>query len=211
MADTSGQQFGKELTSFFVLVLLNLALGALVMAFGMQIMVMTFIEYPYEGYLAVLFSVTRMLIGAAGICAGIFWIKTSATIFKGIKTVREEYRNHTGPVTTETLTGWIVALLAHYRENRTVIRQMAVTGTIGGAIFLAFGITNLVQGVQVVAADTGQEYGYLAFFAAAVNMTVGLVTIHFARGFRTYARVWDMRLDQAGKGEESLKKALENR
>jgi|WetSurMetagenome_2_1015567.scaffolds.fasta_scaffold16940_4 hypothetical protein len=211
MTDTSGRRFGKELTSFFVLVLLNLALGALVMAFGMQIMVTAIIEYSGEGYLSVLFSVTRVVIGAAGICAGIFWIKTSAKIFKGIKNVREEYRNSPDPVPDRALTGWIVTLLAHYRENRTVIMQMALIGTIGGAIFLAFGVTNLVQGVQAVAADTGQVYGYLAFFAAAVNMTIGIGTIYFARGFRTYARVWDMRLDQAGKGEESLKQALESR
>jgi hypothetical protein len=210
MTRTSGQQFGKELTSFFVLVLLNLALGALVMAFGLQAIVTTVVEYSGGGHHSVLSSVTLVLIGAAGICVGIFWIKTSAKIFKGIKNVREEYRTSADPVTDETLTGWIVTLLAHYRENRTVIRQMALIGTIGGAIFLAFGVTNLVQGIQAVAADTGQVSGYLALVAAAINLTIGLVTIHFARGFRTYARVWDTRLDQAGKDEESLKRVLES-
>ena len=147
---------------------------------------------------------------SAGICLGIFWIKTSAKIFKGIKNVRKEYQASPDPVTDETLTGWIVALLAHYRENRNVILQMALIGTVGGAIFLAFGVTNLVQGIQAVAADAGQVSGYLALVAAAINLTIGLVTIRFARGFRTYARIWDMRLDQTGKDEESLKKALES-
>jgi hypothetical protein len=36
------------------------------------------------------------------------------------------------------------------------------------------------------------------------------VTIHFARGFRNYADIWDIRLGQADQGEESLKQALEN-
>lgn len=210
MTDTSGQQFGKELTSFFVLVLLNLALGALVMAFGLQTIVTTIIDYSDGGYPSVLSSGILVLTGAAGICLGIFWIKTSAKIFKGIKNVRKEYQASPDPVTDETLTGWIVALLAHYRENRNVILQMALIGTVGGAIFLAFGVTNLVQGIQAVAADAGQVSGYLALVAAAINLTIGLVTIRFARGFRTYARIWDMRLDQTGKDEESLKKALES-
>jgi hypothetical protein len=210
MTETSEQQFGKELTSFFVLVLLNLALGALVMAFGMQIIITALMEYSGGKTPFVLTSVALILIGAAGIGIGIFWIKTSAKIFRGIKKVRNEYRNHTVPVSPESLTGWIVALLAHYRENRTVIRQMALIGTIGGAIFLAFGIANLIQGIQAVAVDDGQISGYFAFLAAAINLTIGLVTIHFARGFRTYSEVWDLRLDQAGKGEESLKQVLEN-
>lgn len=211
MTETSEQQFGKELMSFFVLVLLNLALGALVMAFGMQIIIMALMEYSGGKTSFDLSSAALILIGAAGIGIGIFWIKTSAKVFRGIKKVWKEYRNRTVPVSTESLTGWIVALLAHYRENRTVIRQMARIGTIGGAIFLAFGVANLVQGIQGVTAHAGQIYGYLAFFAAAINLTIGLATIHFARGFRTYADVWDLRLDQAGKGEESLKQALENR
>ena len=210
MTESSEQQFGKELTSFFVLVLLNLALGALAMAFGLQTIVVTLVEYGSGGNPFILSSGARILIGAAGIVIGIFWIKTSAKIFRGIKKVRKEYRNHTGPVPAETLTGWIVAMLAHYRENRTVIRQMAFIGTIGGAIFLALGIANLAQGIQAIPAQSDQISGYLAFVAAAVNLTIGLVTLHFARGFRTYADVWDIRLDRAGKGEESLKQALEN-
>lgn len=209
MTENSGQQFGKELTRFFLLVILNLILGTLAMAFGLQTIMVTLLEYSGGGIPFALTSLVLIFIGTAGIGVGIYWIRTCAKILRGINKVREEYRNTPEP-TAETLTGWIVALLVHYRENRTVIRQMALIGTIGGAVFLAFGITNLVQGIQMLAADNGQIPGYLALIAAAVNLTIGLVTIHFARGFRTYSAVWDMRLDQAGKGEESLKQALEN-
>jgi hypothetical protein len=212
MTETSVQQFGNELTSFFVLVILNLVLGALAMAFGIQIMLLNLMPYAAEpSLLNLLLSAASIVIGAAGIGIGIFWIKTTAKILRGITKIREEYRNHNGPVTDEILTGWIVAVLAHYRENRMVIRRMAQVGTIGSAVFLAFGVANLVQGIQAVAADGGQISGYLAFLAAAVNLTIGLVTLHFARGFRTYSEVWDIRLDQAGRGEESLKQTLESR
>jgi fumarate reductase subunit C len=210
MKETSGQQFGKEITSFFVLVILNLILGALSMAFGLQAVMLTLMAYSGGGIPSLFGSAAVIIIGIAGMGIGIFWIKTSAKILNGIKKIREEYRNHNGPVPAETLTGWIVAMIAHYRENREVIRQMALIGTIGGAVFLAFGITNLVQGIQIVSSGGDQLSGYLALVAAAVNLIIGLVTLHFARGFRTYAGVWDSRLDQAVRGEESLKQALEN-
>jgi hypothetical protein len=210
MKETSGQQFGKEITSFFVLVILNLMLGALSMAYGLQVVMLTLMAYSGGGIPSLFASAAVIIIGIAGMGIGIFWIKTSAKILNGIKKIREEYRNHSGPVPAETLTGWIVAMLAHYRENREVIRQMALIGTIGGAVFLAFGITNLIQGIQIVSSGGDQLSGYLALVASAVNLIIGLVTIHFARGFRTYAGVWDIRLDQAGRGEESLKLALEN-
>jgi hypothetical protein len=210
MTETSGQQFGREITSFFMLVILNLILGTLAMAFGLQAVMLTLMSYSGGGNTSLFASAAIIIIGVAGMAVGIFWVKTSAKILNGIKKVREEYRNHTDPVPAETLTGWIVAMLAHYRENRTVIRQMAMIGTIGGAVFLAFGITNLIQGIQAVTNGGDPLSGNLALVAAAVNLTIGLVTIHFARGFRTYADVWDIRLDQAGRGEESLKQALEN-
>ena len=212
MKDTTEQQFGNELTSFFVLVILNLVLGALAMAFGIQGILLTMIQYAEEPtILHFLLSAISFIVGAAGIGIGIFWIMTSAKILRGITKIREEYRNHTGPVPPETLTGWIIAVLAHYRENRTVIRRMALIATIGGVIFLAFGVANLVQGVQAVTADGGQISGYLAFLAGGINLTIGLITFRFARGFKYYSDVWDLRLDKAGKGEESLKQTLENR
>lgn len=207
MTESSVKQFGNELTSFFVLVLLNLALGAMAMAFGVQFIVTTMM--PARETPSVLLSAARIFIGAAGIVVGFFWIQTSAKILRGIKNIRKEYRHRTTPVPDETITGWIIAVLTHYRENRTVIRRMAIIGTIGGIIFLALGVANLVEGIQALAA-AGQGPGYLALIAAAINLTIGLVTIHFAKGFRRYSEVWDMRLDRAGKGEESLKRALEN-
>lgn len=44
-----------------------------------------------------------------------------------------------------------------------------------------------------------------------INLTIGLITFRFARDFNYYSDLWDLRLDTAGKGEESLKQTLENR
>jgi hypothetical protein len=211
MTSTSLQQFGKELKKFFALVLLNLVFGALAMAVGMQVIVATFLQYPAGETYSFLIAVARILLGIAGVAIGLFWILASAKILRGISEVRKEYRNRAvGPVPDETLTGWIIAVLAHYRENRTVIRWMTLIATAGGLVYLALGIANLVQGSQALTGAAGQGPWVIAFTAAAINLTIGLVTIYFSRGFHRYSQVWDLRLEQADSGEESLKRVLES-
>jgi hypothetical protein len=212
MTETSVQQFGKELTGFFVLVLLNLVFGALAMAIGMQIILTTLLQYTAGVTPSSIISAARIFIGTAGFVIGLFWILASAKIVRGLKGVRKEYRNRAVvSVPAETLTGWIVAVLAHYRENRTVIRWMILIAIAGGVIYLALGVTNIVQGTQALTGVTSQGFGVIAFFAAAINLTIGLVTIYFSREFYRYSSVWDLRLEQADKGVESLKRVLESR
>ena len=122
MTDHTLQQFGDELKSFFVLVLLNMAFGALALAFGMQIIIATFLPSAPGEPSSLVISTVRILIGITGMCIGLFWMLTSMKILRGIKGIRKRTRTgaRAGPVPAETLTGWIVAILAHYRENRTV-------------------------------------------------------------------------------------------
>jgi hypothetical protein len=211
MTETSLRQFGKELNSFFALVLLNLVFGALAMATGIQVILATLLQYPAGEAFSFIIFAARILLGTAGIAIGFFWIPASAKILRGIRDVRKEYREHApGPVPAEILTGWIVSVLAHYRENRTVIRWMTLIAAAGGLIYLALGIANLVQGGQALASPV-QGNGAIAFLAAAINLTIGLVSIFLSRAFHRYSRVWDLRLEQADAGGESLARALESR
>jgi hypothetical protein len=212
MTETSVQQFGKELTGFFVLVLLNLVFGALAMAIGMQIILTTLLQYTTGVTPSSILSAARIFIGTAGVVIGFFWILASTKIVRGLRGVRKEYRNRAvAPVSAETLTGWIVAVLAHYRENRTVVRWMIIIATAGGFIYLALGVTNVVQGIQALTGAASQGSGVIIFFAAAINLTIGLVTIYFSREFYRYSSVWDLRLEQADKGVDSLKRVLESK
>lgn len=208
------QQFGDELKSFFVLVLLNMAFGALALAFGMQIILATFLPLAAGMPLGFFLSAVRIVVGIAGICIGFFWILASMKILLGIKGIRKEYRNSikAGSVPAETLTGWIVAMLAHYRENRTIIWRMTLISIAGGLFFLALGIANVVQGSLLLPSATNLEPVVFAIFGAApINSGIGIVTLYFTLRFRQYTATWDLRLKLADKGEESLKKALESR
>jgi hypothetical protein len=128
------------------------------------------------------------------------------------------------PVSAEALTGLIVRMMAHYRENWKAIWKMNLISTLGGAVFLALGMLNLVQGISSGLAGSGPIYIFLvqagltsgigaslflSFFAAGINLTIGVVSLLFSSWFRRYARAWDHRLIEASHSEEALKHAME--
>jgi hypothetical protein len=148
------KQFSDELTSFFVLILLNIAFGALVMAFGLQVIITSALAVA-GGQTSDVLPVIRVAVGVAGVVLGISWLRSSIKIMRGLKGIRREYRNRAVPVSDETVTGWIVEMMAHYRENRSTIRWMTVICSIGGCIYLALGIVNIVQGISTGASPGG--------------------------------------------------------
>lgn len=124
--------------------------------------------------------------------------------------VSEETR--TGPVSAEALTGLIVRMMAHYRANWKTIWRMNLISTLGGAIFLALGVINIVDGILAWYSPPGYFYlpVFLApFIAGAINLTIGVVSLRFSSWFRRYARAWDRRLIEASHSEEALKHAME--
>ena len=85
MTEHTLQQFGKELKSFVVLVLLNMAFGAIALGFGMQIIIATFLPSATGEPPLPALSIVRILTGIAGICIGFFWVLASAKILRGLR------------------------------------------------------------------------------------------------------------------------------
>lgn len=203
-------QFKSEFNSFFMLVLLNMAFGALAMAFGMQYMIMAVLGLP----LVQTSPSLRVLAGAislAGFGLGFMWILSSTKILRGIKGIRREFRSHEGPVPDETLTGWIVRMLAHYRENKKIIPWMITISRLGGCCFVTLGIVNILQGVTAWNAGGNWMDMALPFMAAAINLTLGIATIAISIGFHRYAHAWDIRLAETARNETLLEQTLEHR
>jgi hypothetical protein len=201
-------EFKAELRSFFALSLFNMVFGALAMAFGMQFVITTAIGLQ-KGEPFTVLSLVTILVGGAAIVLGLRWISSIVKIFRGVNEVRKKYRATKKPIANEILTGLIVRMLAHYRENKLTIRAMAVICALGGLIYLALGVTNIFQGVAWVAAPGSAIPPDFAFLAAGINLTIGLVCLFFSTWFHRYSANWDARLEEITRSEEILKKTLD--
>jgi len=206
MKDETLSQFRNELNSFFVLVILNMVFGALAMAFGMQFMIASVMGFA-EGEIPL--NVLAGAISLAGFGLGLSWVLSSAKVLKGITEIRREYSECRDPVPAEILTGWIVRLTAHYRENRETIRRMTVICALGGCAFLAIGVLNLVQGITWTADPDTSLIQALPFIAAGINLSIGLASLLFSGYFRRYSAAWDLRLDETARSETILERTLE--
>ena len=223
---STSEDFVSELQSFFALCLMNLVFGSLAMAFGIQFIVTAVLAMAEAGTFQ-WFPAFQVLLGWAAAVIGLRWIISTAGIFRGVNTVRREYRAMGGPgagetrgepvsrgtqagtVPAEALTGLIVRMMAHYRENWKAIWRMNLISTLGGAVFLALGVLNLVQGVFAWMSAGDLVSLLLSLGAAGINLTIGLVSLLFSSWFRRYASAWDHRLIEASHSEEALKHAME--
>jgi len=217
MTETSGtsrENFERELGSFFTLCLLSLVFGAMAMAFGMQFIVAAALAMA-EAKALELLPFVQVLLGWAAVVVGLRWIVSSARVLKGVKGIRKEYRAAEGRVSDEVLTGLIVKMLAHYRENWKTILRMNLITALGGAIFLTLGVVNIVQGIWHWYSPSPGEIRYLPaillplFLAVGIDFAVGLVSLASSVWFRRYARAWELRLIEAEHSEETLRRSLE--
>jgi hypothetical protein len=206
--NVTSQNFTSELQSFFALCLMNLVFGSLAMAFGMQFIVTAVLAMAEAGTFQ-WFSVIQVLLGWAAAVVGLRWIISTAGIFRGVNKIRREFRAMEGPVSNETITSLIIRMMAHYRENWKAIWRMNLISTLGGSIFLVLGVLNLFQGISAWLSAEGILSLLLAFVAAGINLTIGVVSLLFSSWFRRYARAWDHRLIEATQSEEALKHAME--
>jgi len=210
MTDSTLSQFKDELSSFFMLVLLNMAFGALAMAFGMQYMVRAVLGLPLDQTAPAL-RVLAGIISLVGFGFGLMWIRTSTKVLKGMKGIRRDVRSHDGPVPDETLAGWIVRMLAQYRENKKILPWMITVSRLGGCVFVALGAVNIFEGISSGQAGGAGMDVILPFVAGAINLAIGIATIAISIGFHRYSTAWDQRLDETVKNEKILERTLEQR
>lgn len=210
MTDSTLSQFKDELNSFFMLALLNMAFGALAMAFGIQYMIRAVLGLPLEQTAPAL-RVLAGLISLIGFGLGLMWISTSAKVLKGMEGIRRDMRSHNGPVPDETLAGWIVRMMAQYRENKKILPWMITIGRLGGCVFVALGAVNIFEGFSAGQAGGAGLDGILPFVAGAINLAIGIATIAVSIGFHRYSAAWERRLDESTKNEKILEQTLEQR
>jgi len=253
LRESVSETFAAELRSFFALCIMNLVFGALALAFGMQFILTALLAMAGEENFG-LFLFLKALAGWAAAVIGLRWILSSARILRGVGKIRRDYRALEGPgagavkaaperpvpegtgkepvsgvsgaapLTGDALTGLIIGMMAHYRENWKTIWRMNLLSIVGGCIFLALGMLNLIQGISALA--SGSVPGYplfvqagltsgigrsvlLSFLAAGLNLAIGLVSLLSSTWFRRFSRAWELRLIEAAHSEETLRKSME--
>ncbi len=204
MTQDISQQFGDEIRSFFAVTLLNLVFGALVLAFGVQFVVLSLSTLVQMGTYG-LVPLLQLLVGATGSVLGMRWIVFSAKILKGVGPIQREYRRMKKPLDNEILTEMIIRLVSHYRENQKTIQKMIFLCALGGCVYIALGIVNIIQ-----SAFMGTTLPViLGLVAAGGNIVIGLVALRSSLWFRRYTTAWDQRLELAVRSEETLRQALD--
>ncbi len=208
------EQFKGELRTFFTLSLLNLVFAALAMAFGVTIIVQqaTSMAGALRAGLPVYASPVILVVAVLAFLLGLKWITASARIFGGIEEIREASTALAGQGTEEEVTGLIIRMITHYRENRQVIEQMILVCTLGGCCFLVLGILNSVEFVS-----TGVSSGMfrvdlldsLLLPSALITLCMGLVSLLNSFLFWKYSSVWDRRMEEITRSEAELQRTME--
>jgi hypothetical protein len=208
MTDEISTRFKSELSSFYLLVLLNMIFGALAMAFGIQFIIATLLGLT-GGQTTPEFRMVTGVFSMVCFGLGISWVLSSAKILKGITGIRREFRHRTATAPCETVTCGIVRMVAHYRENKKTIRRMILVCTLGGFCFLTLGIMNSMEFFSA-SLSSGRFVlnSYLLIPPALLTLSIALVSLISSYYFFNFSRTWDLRQQETAKSEDILKRSM---
>ena len=207
MTDTIETRFRRELNSFCGVTLLNVVFAAQAIALGITYVITVVLgtaEIPADPAL-------RVLAGALALACfglGIVWVRSSAVVLRGVAQIRRPFRRRWELAGEEEVTRGIIQMVAHYRENRRMIRTMNIVCIVGGFFFLAQG---LVLALESASLSTGSvSLNVFALIPSAVlSVGIGLVGLLSAYYFTRFSRSWDLRLEGTARIEEQLKGIME--
>ncbi len=204
MTDEISTRFKSELSSFYVLVLLNLIFGVLAIGVGIQFIIASVLGLSGGQTTPEFRIVTALCFGL-----GIGWVISSATILKGISSIRREFRYRTETASDETVTRGIVRMVAHYRETKKTIRTMILVCTLGGFCFLALGIMNSMEFFSGdLLSGRFTLNSYLLIPPALLTLTIASVSLISSYYFFNFSRTWDLRQQETAKSEDTLKRSM---
>ncbi len=197
-------RLGKELWSFYALVVMNIVAGAVVMGLSMS--------YGIQNILAMvkvlpsielLYSLPLAALAFAGFGVAITWLISSAEIFGEAQEIREEFEGRDAAETSAT--SIIVKTMALYRERKTTINRMAWVSKLAGILLLGIAVYNLIG--LTLFGISGDPI--LTAISVAMNLGMGVVALYIPHLFSNFSKSWDSRLAQGDMAEEELRRVLE--
>jgi len=197
-------RLGKEIWSFYALVVMNIVAGAVVMGLSMSYGVQNILAMvKVLPSIELLYSLPLAALAFAGFGVAITWLISSAEIFGEAQEIREEFE---GRDTAETsATSIIVKTMALYRERKTTINRMAWVSKLAGILLLGIAVYNLIG--LTLFGISGDPI--LTAISVAMNLGMGVVALYIPHLFSNFSKSWDSRLAQGDRAEEELRRVLE--
>ena len=201
-------KFKNEIRGFFALVVFNIVIAALVLALGMSLGITQLLTLIETG---ALLPIPLLLIGPSliAIAAGFYWIIKTAEILDGITDITTAYEKIQKNGDQVQITGLIIEMMAHYRSKQPTISKMTILGRIGGILFLLAGAIGLINTTIDILSSGILIEGASQLVGGIIAIGVGVASLIIARYFKTYSGVWDTRLQETTKIENTLQQQLE--
>ncbi len=217
MEKTAFKQFKSEVGHFFRVSVLNIAFAALLMTFGLMVVVreIVFIYETFTTEMAILYSPIILIVAVCAIVIGYSWIVTSARIFEGVEEIKDEIDriqkeqkgkemavpSGTAPedgLPEEDLSRPIVRMLSHYRDNRATINRMIAICMLGSVTILLLGILASLEYFQVSESSLTITIGQSTLLLPSLLITVAIAFVSLISSiyFFRFARVWDERISE---------------
>ena len=212
MHESAPVRFRSEIRHFYVVTIANVVFAAVVLAFGISVLVGEAVSM-YETFATaqyVIYSPVILFVALVAALMGLHWILASIRIFEGIKAIKDDLDEEGSEVSDEALTRLIVTMLSHYRENRATIHSMILVCTLGGLCSFLLGIAVSLEHLSVSLdgiAFTINSYLVIPFMLLTIG--IALTSLASSYYFSRFARVWDERLDRIEESESLLKETLE--
>ena len=214
MHEQTLSQFRTEIRHFFLISILNLVFAAIAIAIGVQYVVTAILgqtpDPAIPGFPVI--PGIRMLTAIIAMCCfglGIRWILSTARIYEGIVTIKDDLGKGGDAITDDRLTCLIVRMLSHYRDNRKTIGTMILVCTLGGVGFFILGVANSLKVLSVTAGGFAFTLDNLLLIPAMLlTLGISLASLLSSHYFSKFAQVWDGRLREIGESECALKQKL---
>ncbi len=233
MEQTAFKRFKSEVGHFFRVSVLNIAFAALLMAFGLTVVVMEVVSM-YEAFttdLYLIYSPVVLFVAVSAMLIGFSWIITSARILEGVEEIQDDLKRlekekrkerktnaqlHDLPlepdIPDEDLTRLIVRMLSHYRDNHGTINRMIYVCMLGSASIFLLGTLASLEFFQLTSTSLTFTIGpgILLLPSLLITTVIAIVSLISSIYFHRFANVWDERIGEIDHSEALLKQTLEN-
>jgi hypothetical protein len=201
-------QVRTEIRHFSIICLLNIVFAAMVIACGVIYMIAVVLGLP-TGLNTPLF---RILIGAVAMVffgLGIQWLLATIRIFNGVKSVQDKLDAEGTAIPDDRITCLIVQMLAHYRDNRTIIEKMIRVCTFGGVCFFGIGIGTSLEFLSISSGNISFTLNNLLVIPAMLfTLGIAFASLLSSAYFSKFSKTWDRRLHEIDESECTLKTTL---